>query len=158
MVLYLVAVGRVRDAAFTAACDEYIARIRRTQRLELKEVREAGRRARDASTVLRLEADALLAAIPEGSRPFALTRGGRGYTSEQFARQLRAWQHDARDIALIIGGAHGLDQRVLDRTEGTLSLSQLTMPHELVRVVLTEQLYRALTIMRGEPYHKGSHE
>ena len=158
MVLYLVAVGRVRDAAFSAACDEYITRIRRTQRLELKEVREAGRRARDASTVLRLEGDALLEAIPEGSRPFALTRGGRGYTSEQFARQLSAWQHDARDVALIIGGAHGLDQRVLDRAEGTLSLSRLTMPHELSRVVLTEQLYRALTILRGEPYHKGSHE
>ena len=158
MVLHLVAVGRVRDAAFSAACDEYIARIRRTQRLELKEVREAGRRARDASTVLRIEADALLAAIPEGSRSFALTRGGHSYTSEQFARQLSAWQHDARDVALIVGGAHGLDQRVLDRAEGTLSLSQLTMPHELARVVLTEQLYRALTILRGEPYHKGTRE
>ncbi len=158
MVLHLVAVGRVRDAAFRAACHEYVARIRRTQRLELKEVREAGRRARDASTVLRLEGDALLEAIPKGSRPFVLTRGGRGYTSEQFAQQLSAWQHDARDVALIIGGAHGLDQRVLNRAEGTLSLSQLTMPHELARVVLTEQLYRALTILRGEPYHKGSHE
>ena len=157
MVLYLIAVGRVRDAAYDAACDEYVARIKRTQRFELKEVREAGRRARDAGTVLRLEGDALLEAIPEGARPFALTRGGRSYTSEQFARQLGVWQQDARDVALIIGGAHGLDQRVLDRAEGTLSLSELTMPHELARVVLTEQLYRALTILRGEPYHKGNH-
>lgn len=158
MVLHLVAVGRVRDVAFCAACDEYIGRIRRTQRFELKEVREAGRRARDAVTVLRLEGDALLEAIPHGARTFAVTREGRAYSSEQFARLIETWQQDARDVALIIGGAHGLDQRVLDKAEGTLSLSPLTLPHELARVVLTEQVYRALTILRGEPYHKGSHK
>jgi 23S rRNA (pseudouridine1915-N3)-methyltransferase len=156
MVLYLVAVGRLRDAALRDTCDGYAARLRRYTRFEVREVREAGRRARDPDTVRRLEGEALLEAVPKGARGFALTRDGRAITSEDLAQSLASWQEQARDVALIIGGAHGLHPCVLERAEGTISLSPLTLPHELARVVLTEQVYRAFTILRGEPYHKGT--
>ncbi|NIM48204.1 MAG: 23S rRNA (pseudouridine(1915)-N(3))-methyltransferase RlmH [Gemmatimonadales bacterium] len=156
MTLYLVAVGRVRDTALRGACETYIRRIRRYMRLELKEVREAGRRERDAKAARRIEGDTLLAAIPAQVRIFTLTRRGKACTSEAFAELLERWRHQGRDVALVIGGAHGLDRRVLDQSEGEISLGQLTLPHELARLVLLEQVYRACTILRGEPYHKGS--
>jgi 23S rRNA (pseudouridine1915-N3)-methyltransferase len=156
MVIRLVAVGRMRDAALRTAGEEYAGRVGRSHRLEIREVRDAGRRAADAAAARRLEADALLAAVPGGARIFALTRRGRSYSSEDFAAQLDTWQRDARDVALVVGGAHGLGEAVLERAEGQISLSKMTLPHELARVVLLEQLYRAVTILRGEPYHKGN--
>jgi len=69
---------------------------------------------------------------------------------------LDRWQQDRRDPVFVVGGAHGLDQSVLDRADYTLSLSTFTLPHDLARIVLLEQLYRACSILRGEPYHKGA--
>jgi 23S rRNA (pseudouridine1915-N3)-methyltransferase len=85
----------------------------------------------------------------------ALTRGGRAPTSEQFARQVGRWREEARDVAFLLGGAYGLADALIEGAATTLSLSPLTLPHELARLVLLEQLYRAGTIQRGEPYHKG---
>jgi 23S rRNA (pseudouridine1915-N3)-methyltransferase len=156
MVLYLIAVGRMRDASLRDACEEYTTRLLRYTRFEVREVRDAGRRGRDPDTVRRLEGEALLDALPRGARGFAMTRGGQAVSSEDLARLVASWQTDAQDVALIVGGAHGLHPQVLERAAGTISLSPLTLPHELARVVLTEQLYRAFTILRGEPYHKGT--
>jgi len=156
MVVYLVAVGRLRDEALRAAAEQYATRISRNQRIQILEVREAGRRAGDEAAARCIEAEALLAAVPDGARVFALTRHGRECSSEEFAARFDAWRTDARDVALVIGGAHGLGEAVLDRAEGQISLSAMTLPHELARVVLLEQLYRAGTILRGEPYHKGT--
>lgn len=97
----------------------------------------------------------MLAALPGGTRVVALTRAGRAESSPDFARRLAGWQRKAQDVAFVIGGACGLDRRVLERSEIHLSLSAMTLPHELARVILLEQLYRATTILAGTPYHKG---
>jgi 23S rRNA (pseudouridine1915-N3)-methyltransferase len=153
MQVHVIAVGRVRDAALRAACDEYLGRARRYLRVEVHEV--AAGKGRRPADVLKAEAERLLAVLPERARGVALTRAGKGMTSAAFAERVGAWRRDARDVALVIGGAAGLDQRVLARCETRLSLSGMTLPHELARVVLLEQLYRACTILNGEPYHKG---
>lgn len=156
MEVSIIAVGRLRDAALRDTCARYVDRIGRYARVAVREVRAAGRREREAAHARRLEATALLQAVPRGARLIALTREGRTLTSDAFARLLDQWQQDARDVAVVIGGAHGLDAQVIAAAEDRLSLSPMTLPHELARVVLLEQLYRACTILRGEPYHKGS--
>ena len=155
MVLYVIAVGRLRSPTIRETCTEYETRTRRYVKLEVREVRDGGRGERDAARIRRVEGAALLKAVPPGALLVAVTRSGRPETSSGLARRLSEWQRDDRDVALAIGGAHGLDQGVLDRADSNLSLSQLTFPHELARLVLLEQLYRACTILRGEPYHKG---
>jgi 23S rRNA (pseudouridine1915-N3)-methyltransferase len=155
MVVHVIAVGRVRDAALAAACDDYLRRARRGLGIMVREVREAGRRAPTAAAAKTVEAERLRAAVPPGARRVALTRSGRVLSSTEFAAVVGHWREDARDVAMLIGGAHGLPDDLLAACEARLSLSRLTLPHELARLVLCEQLYRAVTILRGEPYHKG---
>ena len=155
MRLHLVAVGRVKDPALREACDGYATRIGRYQRLEVTEVREARRPDPDADTARRLEGGTLLAAVPAECRLVALTRHGRAWSSEGLASAIERWQMEGRDVAFVIGGAHGLHDDVVRRADLALALSAFTLPHELARLVLLEQLYRACTILRGEPYLKG---
>ncbi len=154
MVLRIVAVGRVRDAAIRTVCEEYAKRFSRYLPVEIREVPEA--RGQQASQVLRREGERIIGAIPRGSRMVALTRAGKTLSSREFARRLADWRREARNTVLVIGGAWGLDRTVLEASELKLSLSAMTMPHELARAVLLEQLYRASTILRGQPYHKGN--
>jgi 23S rRNA (pseudouridine1915-N3)-methyltransferase len=151
----ILAVGRMRHAALRAACDEYHERLGHYLSFAVREVREAGRPDRDADRARRTEGEALLREAADGARILALTREGEAVDSTGLARILAGWQRDARDVDLVLGGAHGLDAAVLDAAEQRLSLSHLTLPHDLARLVLLEQLYRACTILRGEPYHKG---
>jgi len=137
----VVAVGRLRDAALRAAAEGYLERLRRYTRVEEQEVKDEAR---------------ILDAIPEGTRLVALSRTGQQWTSPQLAEWTARWEQDARDVTFVIGGAGALPARVLEQAERVWSFSQLTFPHELARVVLYEQLYRAYTIRRGEPYHRGS--
>ena len=156
MIVRVVAVGRLRDAGLKRACEDYLHRAGRTLRLEVREVAEAGRRAARPDDARRVEAERLVAAAPAGARLVALTRAGRPVTSAELAALVGRWREEARDVALLLGGAFGLDPALLERADLRLSLSALTLPHELARVVLVEQLYRAVTILRGEPYHKGA--
>jgi 23S rRNA (pseudouridine1915-N3)-methyltransferase len=151
-----VAVGRLRDAGLRDRCEDYRQRAGRGLRIEVREVAEAGRRAGSAVDARRIEAERLVAAVPAGTRLVGVTRAGRSLSSDQFAALVGRWREEARDVALLLGGAFGLDAGLLARAELRLSLSPLTLPHELARVVLMEQLYRAVTILRGEPYHKGA--
>jgi len=155
MVLYLVTVGRMKDSSIREACLEYVARLRHYVKLELIEVRDAGRRDNRAALAREDEGKALLNAIPEVSQVVALTRLGSTETSSQFAMRLEVWRDRDMDVAFVIGGAHGLGENVLNRASHRLSISSWTLPHELARLTLLEQLYRACTILRGEPYHKG---
>ncbi len=154
MVVHLVAVGRVMDPALKAACADYAARVRRAWRLAVHEVRSP---AGDfpAPERVRREGARLLQGIPRGTVAVGLTRVGRAESSAGLAARLQRWQAEGRDVAFVIGGAHGLDRGVLERCDLALSLSALTLPHELARVLLLEQLYRATTILQGTPYHKG---
>jgi 23S rRNA (pseudouridine1915-N3)-methyltransferase len=103
----------------------------------------------------RDEGERLLAAVPARARILALDVRGRAWSSEELAQQLAGWLADGRDLALLVGGPNGLSDACLARAEQRWSLSPLTLPHPLVRVVLAEQLYRAWSQLEGHPYHRG---
>ena len=134
----VVALGgsRMKSAALRAACDDYLSRLRHYAKIEEREVKEAR--------------------IPEDSRLIALSRQGESWTSQQLAEFTGRWELEGRDVTFAIGGADALPEEILKRAERIWSLSALTLPHELARVVVYEQLYRAYTIRRGEKYHRGS--
>lgn len=156
MTFYVVAVGKMKNAALRDACNDYATRIRRGLKLQIVEVRDAGLKDDEADRARATEASAILDAVSENTRLVVVTRSGKPMTSASLARQLERWRREARDVALIIGGTHGLHQSLIDRADGDLSLSQMTLPHELARLVLLEQLYRACTIIKGLRYHKGN--
>lgn len=132
---------------------EFEARARHYFDLEITEVR-AGRGA--PARVVEAEGEALLARLADRHRCFMLTRTGRPMSSREIADELRdIATYGPAGASWVIGGAYGLSEAVLARADRRVSLSALTLPHELARLVLAEQLYRAGTIQRGEPYHKG---
>jgi 23S rRNA (pseudouridine1915-N3)-methyltransferase len=132
---------------------EYAKRLSRHVRFEIVELAEARRhagtpRARDE------EGEGILARLDPREHVVALDERGREYTSVEWARRFQGWLGAAHDVALVLGGADGLSDAVLGRAQEKLALSRMTMAHRLARLVLVEQLYRAMTIVRGEPYHK----
>jgi 23S rRNA (pseudouridine1915-N3)-methyltransferase len=147
-------VGKPRDAHLAAAVREYETRARRYWPLEVHEVREEPARSGSADLVREREGDRLLDVVPASAQVVACEVNGRAMTSEQFAKWLQELRERARDVAILIGGAFGLGEVVRQRATATLALAPWTLPHELARLVLAEQLYRAGTIGRGEPYHK----
>ena len=153
MEIAILAVGKLRPY-YRQASDDYIRRLRRYVSISEREVREASR-APNATSQLADEAKRLEAKIPIGSTVIALTRDGSGWSSRELAAQIDRWLMASRPVTLMIGGSQGLDPWLLARAHSRWSLGPLTLPHELARVVVLEQLYRAFTILRGEPYHKG---
>ena len=136
----VVAEGKLRQAPSRALCDDYLKRLRRYTRTEMIEVRGA---------------DRLRAAVPADARSVAVTPDGSGWSSAEVARRLARWKLEGRDVAFVVGGADGLPRSLVDEAEARWSLSPLTLPHELARVLVLEQLYRAESILKGEPYHRG---
>jgi 23S rRNA (pseudouridine1915-N3)-methyltransferase len=149
----VVAVGKLRPY-YREACDDYARRLKRYVTFGEQEVREASR-APTATAQLKEEAERLGGKISDKTTIVALARQGTGWSSSALALQLDRWLVTARPVSLLIGGSNGLDPGLLTRSESRWSLGPLTLPHELARVVVFEQLYRAFTIVRGEPYHKG---
>lgn len=149
----LVAVGKLRPA-LRDVCDEYLKRLARWVPVVEREVREAGRA---GSPALQRAAEGrhLLAAIASGTQVVLLDLDGQQWSSEALAVHVEQWRIDSRPRAVVIGGAAGVSADVRDAAHVTWSLGPLTLPHELARVIVAEQLYRASTILRGEPYHKG---
>ena len=135
----MLAVGKLRDRHFAALCDDYLARARRHVGVEVVEVED------DAALARRW---------PAQGETIALDVGGVVWTTEQLARHVSdRMLHGGRAITFAIGGADGLPAALVARASMRLSLSALTLPHRMARLVLLEQIYRALTIVRGEPYH-----
>jgi 23S rRNA (pseudouridine1915-N3)-methyltransferase len=155
--LWLLTVGKP-GRLLLPAIEEYEKRAARYWSFEAIEVKEE-RTTKGASNehVRDREAERLLKRIPDGSRVIALTRtGGDAFSSERFARHLSELAaHGANGVVFLIGGAFGLGKEALVRADRRLRLSTFTLSHDLARLVLAEQLYRAGTILRGEPYHKG---
>ena len=147
-------VGKPRDAGLAAAIHEYETRAARYWPLEVHEVREEPARSGSADLVREREGERLVGRLPPGCDVVACDVQGKGMTSEEFARWLQGTRESARDVAFAIGGALGLSEELRGRARLRLSLAPWTLPHELARLVLAEQLYRAGTIVRGEPYHK----
>jgi 23S rRNA (pseudouridine1915-N3)-methyltransferase len=153
MDIEIVAVGKLRPF-YRAAADEYIQRLRRYIRVREHEVREASRAPNPAEQRAD-EAGRLGSHINPGNTVVALTRDGRSWSSRELAAQLDRWLVSSRPISFVIGGSHGLDPSFSAGFDVRWSLGPLTFPHELARVVVLEQIYRAFTILRGQPYHKG---
>jgi 23S rRNA (pseudouridine1915-N3)-methyltransferase len=154
MNVLLLGVGRLRPY-FREACDDYVRRLGKYLKVEELEVREASR-APTAAAQKDEEASRLLPRVPSGATVVALAREGQGWSSEALAKRLEGWRVAARPVAFVIGGSRGLAPGLLAAAGARWSLGPLTLPHELVRVIVAEQLYRAMTIVRGEPYHKGA--
>ena len=156
MQVTVVAVGGP-SGVLAPAIREYEERAGRYWKLETRAVDpEKSSKNRPVEEIMAAEADRLRAAIPDGTEVLALTRKGKGFTSTGLARHLnRLAVRGAAGATFLIGGAHGLDPALLARADHRLMLSTMTLPHDLARLVLAEQLYRAGTITRGEPYHKG---
>lgn len=157
MRIRIVAVGTKMPAWVDAAVDDYLRRIPAEWRIEWREVRAQARGASGhAKLWMQREAAGIRAALPAGAHLVALDEHGAEDDSSAFAQRVRRWQHDARDVALVIGGPDGLDRTLHDSAAERLRLSSLTLPHALVRVVLAEQLFRAWSILNGHPYHRGA--
>lgn len=154
MKIRLLAVGRPRDRDLDARVSDYGRRIERFgvdwSTAEVREV-PAGKRYSEGHARER-EAAALLAEASDRGRLVALDPGGRSWSSEQVSERLERWT--TPHGTFVIGGPLGLDRSVLERADAVWSLSCLTFPHELARLIVAEQLYRALTILRNVPYHK----
>jgi 23S rRNA (pseudouridine1915-N3)-methyltransferase len=146
MNLDVIAVGKIRESYVREGCGLYVTRLAPLLPVRVVEVK--------ASTIAE-EGTALLKRCAQDSVIWALDRGGRELESEAVARRLRSIERSgSRRFALVIGGADGLDQAVIARADFVWSLSQLTLLHEMARLVVLEQLYRAVKINRGEPYHR----
>jgi 23S rRNA (pseudouridine1915-N3)-methyltransferase len=148
-----VCVGRLRGAPFADDVAHYERLLSRHARLETIEVREGGGDASQRAENLAREAEAILARVPAGAFLAALDREGEALTSPALADWLEQRRRSGRDICFVIGGAFGLDSSMRERADQRLSLGPLTLPHQLARVVLLEQLFRAHKILAREPYH-----
>ncbi|MBN2847864.1 MAG: 23S rRNA (pseudouridine(1915)-N(3))-methyltransferase RlmH [Coriobacteriia bacterium] len=154
MRLTLVCVGRLKERHWRDAADEYLKRLGPYARVTVTEVPDRDVTA-DEAKGLAAEAADVLRALPEGATVVALDIGGRSLSSTGFAEWLSAHGLAGRSqIAFVLGGAAGLHPDVLARADERLSLGPMTLPHQLARVVLLEQIYRAFRIARGEPYHR----
>ena len=155
MRIHLIAVGTRMPSWVVEGYKEYAKRLPRECRLQLTEVPLSKRHKSQTATQARQqEGKAMLAAVPKDCTVIALDVGGKIWSTEDLARNLGDWLGSGRDVALLVGGPDGLSQSCLDRADQRWSLSALTYPHSLVRIVLAEQLYRAWTLNTGHPYHR----
>lgn len=154
MKLVVVAVGQRMPAWAETAYEDYAKRFPPELRLEVRAVKTEPRGSKTLETLLAAERARIEAAIPKGARRVVLDERGTRHTTVQLAERLRTWMPEGRDVALLIGGPDGLDPALKASADETLRLSDLTLPHAMVRVMLAEQLYRAWSVMVGHPYHR----
>lgn len=134
---------------------EYTKRMPREARIDLVEIKPEKRAgAKTGDQVLEAERGRIIAALPDECEVVALDERGELWTTAELSQAMRKWMADGRDAAFVIGGADGLHPEVKRRASHLLSLSRLTLPHGMVRVLLAEQLYRAMTIIQNHPYHR----
>ena len=155
MRISIVTVGTKMPAWISAGVDEYDKRLPRELKLEWREIPLA-RRGKDTrpQQLCVEEGEQILKVVPAGDRVIALDVKGKRISTEELAQQLQNWQMSGDDFSLLIGGPDGLSPQCLARADQCWSLSDLTLPHPLVRVLLAEQLYRAWTITVNHPYHR----
>ncbi len=152
MRIRLVAVGTRMPGWVGQGFAEYAARLPRECALELVEIRPVT--AATPQEIKRREGEHILRAVPADHHVVALDRNGMAWDTADLAGALSRWMQAGRDLALLVGGAEGLDEACLARADERWSLSRLTLPHRLVRVIVAEQIYRAQSVNRGHPYHR----
>ncbi|MBU0499987.1 MAG: 23S rRNA (pseudouridine(1915)-N(3))-methyltransferase RlmH [Gammaproteobacteria bacterium] len=155
MRIHLISIGNKMPQWIGEGYREYAKRLPGECALILVEI-AAGHRCKgaDIHRAIREEGERMLAAIPKGALVVALDVLGKPWSTELLAEQLGDWMHQGRDVALLVGGPEGLCENCLAMADLRWSLSALTFPHPLVRVILAEQLYRAWTLLRNHPYHR----
>ena len=160
MKIVLAAVGTRMPGWVDEAFEDYAKRLPPACRLTLREVRtahrggSAARGGAGASASMRREGEGLLRAVPNGARVVALDERGAAWSTADLAERLEAWMAGRRDVALLAGGPDGLAPECRERADLTWSLSRLTFPHGLVRVIVAEQLWRAWSLLNRHPYHR----
>ncbi len=155
MHIHLIAVGQKMPAWVNQACDDYLTRLPRELQLNTIEVPLIKRgKNPDVQRIVRDESRKVMQSIPAGCSLVALDVKGRKVSTEQLATTLNNWMQQGNDIAIVIGGPDGLSDELLQQAGQTLSLSDMTFPHPLVRIVIIEQLYRAWSILNNHPYHR----
>lgn len=155
MRLRLICVGQKMPGWVTEGFHEYTRRMPRELPVDLVEIPMAHRgKNPDIPRLMQQEAEAILAAAGDRDRVVALEVGGKAWSTETLARQLENWQLEGRDVSFLVGGPDGLHTSCRARADQQWSLSPLTLPHPLVRILLAEQLYRAWSITRNHPYHR----
>lgn len=155
MRIRVIAVGARAPSWVREVCGDYAQRLRARLKVDIVELASGTRRGgKNASRALREEATRLLAAVTSKEFVVALDEHGEEFATREFAAWLAAREHAGRDLAFLVGGADGLAAEVLARADCKLSLSRLTLPHALARVVLLEQLYRARSLLDHHPYHR----
>lgn len=155
MKIRLLAIGQKMPAWVTAGYAEYAGRMPPECRLELHELPLAQRaKSQPVERAIRQEGERMLAVLSGNERLLALDVRGKAWSTAELSVELSEWLQGGRDVALAIGGPDGLDDAVLARAERRWSLSPLTLPHPLVRILVAEQLYRAMSILRNHPYHR----
>lgn len=154
MRLVIVAVGQRQPAWAETAYEEFAKRFPPELKLELKAVKAEPRGGRSTAQLMAAEAQRLEAGIPKGARRIVLDERGDRVTTVQLAERLQRWMGEGRDAALLIGGPDGLDPALKATADESLRLSDLTLPHAFVRVLLAEALYRAWSVTAGHPYHR----
>lgn len=156
MAYTVVAVGKLKEKFWKAACDEYLKRLQPYAKMKVVEVADVDpARAGGVEAAKLKEGKAILAALPDHAHAVLLAIDGKQLSSEELSRSLDDLALRGKsDVAFIIGGSDGVCDEVRQRSDQLLSFGKITLPHNLARVVLLEQLYRAQKISRGEPYHK----
>ncbi|MCG8023241.1 MAG: 23S rRNA (pseudouridine(1915)-N(3))-methyltransferase RlmH [Candidatus Thiodiazotropha endolucinida] len=155
MNIHLISVGNRMPRWVTEGYEEYARRLPAECTLQLIEIAPGHRgKNADIARAMRDEGERMLKSIPKGCRGLALDVTGSAWSTERLSGKLEQWMSDGRDIALLVGGPEGLAHECLQRADGRWSLSPLTLPHPLVRVVVSEQLYRAWSMIRNHPYHR----
>jgi 23S rRNA (pseudouridine1915-N3)-methyltransferase len=154
MKLCVLAIGHKLPAWVAAGCAEYIKRMPRELPLSIVEIKPEPRGAKRREQLLVAEKTRLQAALQGFPRTVVLDERGADPTTLQLAQWLESWMREGGDTAFVIGGADGLDDEIKMRANATLRLSSLTLPHALARLLLCEQLYRAISVIRNHPYHR----
>jgi 23S rRNA (pseudouridine1915-N3)-methyltransferase len=150
------AIGHLQEEWHTQAIHTYVARLSPFARVDIQELAEGHAKSAkpDILKAQKIEAEHLSKNIPADAFIVALDETGKGLDSVSFAKKLEDWGANGKPVVFIIGGSWGLDASIREKAHVTLSLGKMTLPHAIARIVLTEQLYRAMTILKGTEYHK----
>jgi 23S rRNA (pseudouridine1915-N3)-methyltransferase len=155
MIIHLIAIGDKMPAWISQGYAEYAKRLPHSCQLRLSEI-PPGKRGKqtDLKRIVEEEGRRMLNAVPKNCLIIALEVNGKAWSTAQLSENMHHWLHDGRDIALLVGGPEGLSMEARQAAQITWSLSPLTLPHPLVRVIVSEQIYRAWSLLNNHPYHR----
>ena len=154
MKLNVLAVGHRQPDWVSAGCAEYLKRMPRELPASVIELKPEPRGSKTREQLLAAEKGRIRDALPHACRLVILDERGDDLTTMKLAKRLESWMQDGRDVALVIGGADGIDEELKQAADDSLRLSSLTLPHGMARLLLCEQLYRAVSVLRNHPYHR----